>query len=106
MIHNPSSNRITLAPRKERVNFTNICKGLDMLLRVIVRVGIFGFYRKTFWKVAWPALKKGDIESLLHVAMVAHHLILFARECAAGVESSSFYAQGMHEHDSSKVQIV
>src|SRR5260370_21689520 len=99
MIHNPSSNRITLAPRKERVNFTNICKGLDMLLRVIVRVGIFGFYRKTFWKMAWPALKKGDIESLLHVGMVGHHLILFFRECCAGLGSDSFYSHSMQGLD-------
>ncbi|PYX91820.1 MAG: B12-binding domain-containing radical SAM protein [Acidobacteria bacterium] len=105
-IHNTFSHRIPLAPSKERVNFTNICKGLDMLLRVFVRVGIFSFYRKTFWKMAWPALKKGDIESLLHVGMVAHHLIFFARECGAGVESASFYSQRMQEQDSSELQSV
>ena len=77
-----------------------------MLLRVFVRVGIFSFYRKTFWKMAWPALKKGDIESLLHVGMVAHHLIFFARECGAGVESASFYSQRMQEQDSSELQSV
>ena len=51
-------------------------------------------------------LKKGDIESLLHVGMVAHHLIFFARECGAGVESASFYSQRMQEQDSSELQSV
>ena len=46
-------------------------------------------------RVRERSLKKGDIESLLHVGMVAHHLIFFARECGAGVESASFYSQRM-----------
>ena len=92
-MHNTFSKRIRLKPSKERVNFASICKGLDILLRLIVRVGIFSFYRKTFWKMAWPALKKGDIESVIHVGVVSHHLIEFARECGRGEEAASFYSQ-------------
>jgi radical SAM superfamily enzyme YgiQ (UPF0313 family) len=105
-IHNTFHNRIPLAPTKERVNFVNICKGLDMLMRLFVRVGIFSSYRKSFWKMAWPALKKGDIESIIHVGLVCHHLILFARECGAGVESASFYSQRLQQQDSSELQSV
>ncbi|HTC92701.1 MAG TPA: B12-binding domain-containing radical SAM protein [Terriglobales bacterium] len=102
-VHNTFSHRLPLPPSKERVNFANICRGLDMLLRVFVRVGIFSFYRKVFWKMAWPALKKGDIESILHVGMVAHHLILFARECGAGMESASFYSQKLQQPKSAEL---
>jgi len=105
-IHNTFSKRIPLAPSKERVNFGNICRGLDMLLRVIVFVGIFSFYRKTFWKMAWPALKKGDIESIIHVGVVCHHLIHFARECGSGEEAASFYSQKLQEQDTSELQSV
>jgi hypothetical protein len=57
--------------------------------------------------MAWPALKKLDIESVIHVGLVSHHLILFARECGAGVESASFYSQRLQQQqDSSELQSV
>jgi hypothetical protein len=43
--------------------------------------------------MAKPALKKGDIEPVIHVGLVAHHLIHFARDCAAGVGEYSFYSE-------------
>ncbi len=67
-------------------------KGLGMLARTFWRVGVRGDYRRTFWRFALPALRQGKIESLVHVPMVAHHLIQFARDCDAGVGEYSFYS--------------
>ena len=39
------------------------------------------------------ALKSGNIEAVIHVGLVAHHLIHFARDCQAGVGEYSFYAE-------------
>ena len=64
---------------------------------ILLQVGLFGNYRKTFWKVAWPALKAGDIESVIHVGLVGHHLIKFAQECDSGEESASFYSQKLRQ---------
>jgi hypothetical protein len=52
-----------------------------------------GDYRRTFWRMARPALRAGRIEELIHIGLVAHHMIVFARACAAGVENAAFYAQ-------------
>jgi hypothetical protein len=52
-------------------------------------------YRRTFWRLAWPTLKAGEIEPLIHAAVVSHHLIEFTRDCVRGLGESSFYAPGV-----------
>ena len=86
-------NRIKVPNSQARTSAANIRKGLTILTNLLVRVGVFGNYRKTFWKMAYPKLKSGKIENLLHTGLVAHHLIQFTAECAEGGESASFYSQ-------------
>ncbi|MBD2770750.1 B12-binding domain-containing radical SAM protein [Iningainema tapete] len=92
-IEHTYSQRIEVPNSPARVSWANIQKGLTLLSNIMLRVGVFGNYRKTFWKIALPALKTGDIENLIHVGLVGHHLIKFATECATGEESASFYSQ-------------
>jgi hopanoid C-2 methylase len=76
----------------QRASWANVRMGLGVLGRLIWRVGVLGDYRRTFWQLAWPALKAGDIEPLIHTAIVSHHLIAFTRDCLHGKGESSFYA--------------
>jgi radical SAM superfamily enzyme YgiQ (UPF0313 family) len=76
----------------QRASWANIHLGLGILARLIWRVGVRGDYRRTFWRLAWPALKAGDIEPLIHAGVVSHHLIEFTRDCLRGMGESSFYA--------------
>ncbi|WP_013324004.1 B12-binding domain-containing radical SAM protein [Gloeothece verrucosa] len=87
------ANRIRVPNSPARTSAANIRKGLTILLNLLIRVGIFSHYRQTFWKLAKSAFKSGDIESLLGVGLVSHHLIYFAAECTQGQESASFYSQ-------------
>ena len=66
--------------------------GLAILGRVLWKIGVRGDYRRIFWRLAWPALKAGRIEAVIHVAVVSHHLIAFTRDCVRGLGESSFYA--------------
>lgn len=75
-----------------RASWCNAVMGCALLGRVLWRVGIRGDYRRTFWRMAWPALRTGKIEELVHIAVVSHHLIEFTRQCARGARESSFYA--------------
>jgi radical SAM superfamily enzyme YgiQ (UPF0313 family) len=84
-------NRVALPNSKARVNAKNIRRGLRLLANIVWNVGIRSDYRRTFWEMALPALRRGDIAGVLHVALVSHHLITFSRECAAGVQNASFY---------------
>ncbi len=75
-----------------RANWANIRKALRMLLNVIIHVGLLADYRRTFWSFARPLLREGKIEPVIHVGIVAHHLITFAREAALGEQNASFYS--------------
>lgn len=103
-IEHTYSNRIEVPNSPARVSFANIRKGLSLLGNILLRVGILSNYRKTFWKMAKPALKSGDIENLIHVGLVAHHLIKFADECTRGEESASFYSQKVRDVESDKIE--
>ena len=78
----------------QRASWANVRMGLGILARVLWRIGVRGDYRRTFWRLAWPALRAGRIEALIHVAVVGHHLIEFTRDCVRGLGESSFYAPG------------
>ena len=86
-------NRIKVPNSPARTSKENIRKGLIMLANILLRVGVFSHYRKTFWKMAYPKLKSGNLENMIHIGLVAHHLIKFAAECGKGDESASFYSQ-------------
>ena len=76
-----------------RVERGDVLHGLAILGRILWRIGVRSDYRRVFWRMAWPALKKGNIEAVIHVGLVAHHLIHFARDCEAGVGEYSFYSE-------------
>jgi hopanoid C-2 methylase len=85
-------NRKASPANAARASWRNMVMGFAMLGRILWRIGVRGDYRRTFWRMAWPALRSGDIEPLIHVAVVSHHLIQFTRECARGDGEASFYA--------------
>jgi hopanoid C-2 methylase len=70
----PPLSRVRLSPPYLR-------RGLVTLGKIIGKIGILGDYRRTFWRMAWPALKSGRIDELIAAALVAHHLIRFAQDC-------------------------
>jgi radical SAM superfamily enzyme YgiQ (UPF0313 family) len=85
-------NRRKLPNSRQRASWRNIKRGLIMLLRIFWLVGGRGDYRRVFWRFAWARIKRGEIESLIAVSLVAHHLILFAREASSGRRDASHYS--------------
>jgi radical SAM superfamily enzyme YgiQ (UPF0313 family) len=75
-----------------QATWPNIKRALGISRRIIWRVGICSDYRRLFWKMAWHELKQGNVETVFQVAMVAHHLITYARECTQGKMQSSNYS--------------
>jgi radical SAM superfamily enzyme YgiQ (UPF0313 family) len=93
--------RKQLPPTKARVNLPNILRGLSILSRIFWHVGVRSDYRRRFWKMALPTLKKLDIEGCIHTAVVSHHMILFARECASGEAEKCFYGESSKRAETS-----
>jgi hopanoid C-2 methylase len=96
-LHETYPHRIKLPNSPQRLSFRNIRRAVYMLSRIIWKVGIRGNYRAEFWKFARPLLRRGDIENLIAVPLVAHHLIMFASEAVAGRRNASHYSARLLE---------
>jgi len=84
-------NRVEIPPAG-KLSLKNLWKGVSTLARLIYTVGIASDYREIFWRMAKPALKDLDIETVIHVSLVSHHMIQFSREAEAGYQNASFYS--------------
>ena len=92
-------NRIKPKNPLNQATWLNIRRAMGIFRRIIWRVGIRSDYRRHFWKMMWHELKQGNIETIFQVAMVAHHLITYARECTQGKMQSSNYSIRRVEED-------
>ena len=84
-------------PPTGKLSVKNVWRGLSTLAKLVLRVGLLSDYRATFWAMAKPAFKQGDIETIIHVSLVSHHLITFAREAEAGFQNAAFYSRKIEE---------
>jgi hypothetical protein len=91
------ANRLRVPVTPEQKSWVNIKRGLIMLRNIFWKVGVLGDYRKVFWKFALSRLRHGDIEGLISSALVAHHLIMFARAASVGQQSASNYSIRLRE---------
>jgi radical SAM superfamily enzyme YgiQ (UPF0313 family) len=89
-------NRIKPVSRTQ-ATWASVARGLGILGRILLHVGVLAPYRRDFWRHVGPLLKAGKIEEAIHLGVVAHHLITFAREAAAGRQNASFYSNRQRE---------
>jgi radical SAM superfamily enzyme YgiQ (UPF0313 family) len=79
-------------PARGKLTWNNLRGGAVMAWRVIKHVGIKADYRRAYWRAAWYALKKGQIDGALGMAFIGHHLIEFTREALRGDQNASYYS--------------
>jgi len=89
------ANRLKKPVTKQRVSPASLRKGLHILAKIFWKLGVCGDYRKTFWNFALPCLARGDIEAIIAVSLVSHHLIMFARDATEGRGNASHYSAKM-----------
>jgi radical SAM superfamily enzyme YgiQ (UPF0313 family) len=77
---------------ERKVTWKDIRKGLRVISRILWTCGVKAPYRRVFWDFAWPKLKRLEIEPVIQVGVVAHHLITFAAEASRGDQNASFYS--------------
>jgi radical SAM superfamily enzyme YgiQ (UPF0313 family) len=88
-------NRIQPPATADRASWKNIRLGLIMLRNIIWQVGILGDYKRVFWKFAFRRFIRGEIEHFISVILVAHHLIMYARQASVGRANASNYSLRM-----------
>lgn len=85
-------NRLRPAYGRERASWRNVRRGLVMLGRILWHAGLRSDYRAEFWKFAWPLLLRGELAHVIRVGLMAHHMIVSAREASAGRQTASHYS--------------
>jgi len=79
-------------PPKGKLTIPNLKRGATLAYNVATKVGWRSDYRAAFWKAARPAIRRGQIDALLGMGFVGHHLIHFTREALQGRQNASFYS--------------
>jgi hopanoid C-2 methylase len=79
-------------PAGGQMNFANLKFALLFALRLFYYVGLKADYRRHFWRAAGKALRRGQIDAVLGMGFIAHHLIEFSREALRGEQNASFYS--------------
>ena len=59
---------------------------------VFVQAGFKSDYRRHFWRAARHALRRGQIDAVLSIGFMTHHLIQFTREALRDEQNASFYS--------------
>ncbi len=75
-----------------KVGFKQFVFGLGVMARVFWKVGVRAYYRRQYWELAWPYIKRGKIDYAIHAAVVSYHLIKFTDEIRAGRLEACFFA--------------
>ena len=84
-------------PSSQQASWPNIRLGLVILRNLFWKVGVLGDYKREFWKFALRRLARGEIEYLISSILVAHHLILYARDASVGQQNASNYSIRLRE---------
>ncbi len=92
-------NRIKRPLSKQRLSSANLKKALHILAKLIWKVGIRSDYRREFWAYTLRRLMRGEIEAIIAAGLVAHHLIMFARDATSGRGNASHYSAKMRMLD-------
>ncbi len=79
-------------PARGKLTRSNLRRAFIMGKNIVWQIGVKSDYRGEFWRSAWHALKKGQIEAIFNMGFVCHHLIRFTREALRGEHNASFYA--------------
>jgi radical SAM superfamily enzyme YgiQ (UPF0313 family) len=87
--------RIQPPATPQRTAWKNIRLGLIMMRNIIWQIGVLGDYKRVFWKFAFRRLIRGEIEHFIAVMLVAHHLIMYARQASVGRANASNYSLRM-----------
>ncbi|HXW27267.1 MAG TPA: DUF4070 domain-containing protein [Xanthobacteraceae bacterium] len=85
-------NRLRPVRGRARVSWRDIRRGLVTFGRVLWHAGLRSDYRAEFWRFVRPLLLRGEIVHVVRVGLMAHHMIMSAREASAGRQSASHYS--------------
>jgi radical SAM superfamily enzyme YgiQ (UPF0313 family) len=78
--------------RRPKADWPSVLFGLRVLGRVLWHSGVRAPWRRAFWRLCGPLLRRGRIEEVIYVGIVSYHLLTFTRAIESGRSEASFYA--------------
>jgi len=79
-------------PARGKLTVRNLREAMVLGFNIVLWIGLLSNYRRPFWRAAWRALSRGQIDAVLGMGLVAYHLIRFSREALRGEQNASFYS--------------
>jgi hypothetical protein len=79
-------------PARGKLTVRNLREAVVLGFNIVLWIGLLSDYRRPFWRAAWHALSRGQIDAALGMGLVAYHLIQFSREALRGEQNASFYS--------------
>jgi hypothetical protein len=79
-------------PVRGKLTIRNLREAVVLGFNIVLWIGLLSNYRRPFWRAAWHALSRGQIDAALGMGLVAYHLIRFSREALRGEQNASFYS--------------
>ena len=81
-----------IPPARGKLTWANLRRGAVLAYNVFVQAGFKSDYRRHFWRAARHALRRGQIDAVLSIGFMTHHLIQFTREALRDEQNASFYS--------------
>jgi radical SAM superfamily enzyme YgiQ (UPF0313 family) len=75
-----------------QLTWRNVRRAARIFSRIIWHVGLRSDYRRHFWKMFWSLIWRGQVETIFHITIVAHHLISYTRQALQGKGQASNYS--------------
>ena len=79
-------------PVRGKLTVRNLREAVVLGFNIALWIGLLSNYRRSFWRAAYHALKRGQIDAALGMGLVAYHLIQFSRDALRGDQNASFYS--------------
>ncbi|MGO8700517.1 MAG: B12-binding domain-containing radical SAM protein [Limisphaerales bacterium] len=76
----------------QQLTWRNLRRAARISTRIIWHVGLRSDYRRHFWKMFWTLIRRGEVEAIFHISIVAHHLISYTRQALQGKGQASNYS--------------
>jgi radical SAM superfamily enzyme YgiQ (UPF0313 family) len=89
---NTYANRPAPENALRQLTWRNARRAARISSRIVWHVGLRSNYRRHFWKMFWTLIWRGQVETIFHITIVAHHLISYTRDALQGRGQASNYS--------------
>src|SRR5207248_5183758 len=85
-------------PARGKLTVRNLREAVVLGFNIVLWIGLLSNYRRPFWRAAWHALSRGQVDAALGMGLVAYHLVRFSREASRRTERIVLFCAWSSSH--------